>query len=378
MTTAPRNGKLARRLRRTLRRGPGPRRVAVQSLFTLLVCWIGWDFYRFVRHFESAGASAYVGRPGGVEAFLPISALMSLRYWVETRIIHPVHPAGLVLFLTILGLSLVLKKGFCGWVCPVGFLSETLSRLGAWAFGRNLRLPRWLDPPLRSLKYLLLAFFLWAVLTMPLTGLRAFLDSPYNRVADVKMLRFFTDISSTALGALIILVALSVPIRHLWCRYLCPYGGLLGLLSLASPFKVQRDPERCTDCGQCSRVCPASLPVHRLGRIRSDECNACVECVRSCPAPGALELRLPALVPEPRRSLSPARLAAVVLLLFFVPLGVARLSGVWESSVTDEEMGRRILEIDSPVYTHARGSAPPDPGRPRRASREADAGIAGP
>ena len=71
----------------------------------------------------------------------------------------------------------------------------------------------------------------------------------------------------------------------------------------------------CLTCMQCSQVCPASLPVHRLGRIRSDECHACVECVRSCPAPGALELRLPALVPEPQRRLSPARLAVAVLLL---------------------------------------------------------------
>src|SRR3989442_12428093 len=55
-------------------------------------------------------------------------------------------------------------------------------------FGRNFRLPRWLDIPLRGLKYLLLGLFLYAVASMSVDGIRAFLDGPYGLVADVKML----------------------------------------------------------------------------------------------------------------------------------------------------------------------------------------------
>jgi len=91
--------------------------------------------------------------------------------------------------------------------------------------------------PLRGIKYLLLGFFLQAILGMSSAAIGSFLDSPYNRVADVKMLKFFTEITPFALGTLIVLAALSVPIRHLWCRYLCPYGGLLGSCRSRAPGK---------------------------------------------------------------------------------------------------------------------------------------------
>jgi polyferredoxin len=51
------------------------------------------------------------------------------------------------------------KKAFCSWLCPIGTLSESLWMLGRKLFGKNPGLPRWLDYPLRSLKYLLLFFF---------------------------------------------------------------------------------------------------------------------------------------------------------------------------------------------------------------------------
>jgi polyferredoxin len=65
------------------------------------------------------------------------------------------------------------------------------------------------------------------------------------------MLLFFTEISRTAAITLIVLAALSVVIRNFWCRYLCPYGALLGLVSWASPQRVVRDGS-CTDCKACT------------------------------------------------------------------------------------------------------------------------------
>jgi len=124
---------------------------------------------------------------------------------------------------------------------------------------------------------------------------------------------------------------------------------------------VTRTAPACTDCGLCSKVCPASLPVHRLGRVRSDECTGCVECVRVCPAPGALAFSLPAVVPEKRRSLSPARVALAAAILFFLPLGAAKLA-VCGSRRWGSPSPRADPEIESPIYTHARGSAPVDLG----------------
>ena len=85
-----------------------------------------------------------------------------------------------------------------------------------------------------------------------------FLDSPYNRVADVKMLYFFERISPFALKVVIGLGVASVAIPYFWCRYLCPYGALLGFVSLFSPLKVTRDAAFCIACLVASSVSPTS------------------------------------------------------------------------------------------------------------------------
>ena len=67
-------------------------RLIVQALFVLICLWIGIEFYFFVEFLESNGTSTFVERPPGAEAFLPISALMSIYYFVQTGIIHHAHP----------------------------------------------------------------------------------------------------------------------------------------------------------------------------------------------------------------------------------------------------------------------------------------------
>ena len=83
---------------------------------------------------------------------------------------------------------------------------------------------------------------------------------------------------------------LSIFIRNFWCRYLCPYGALMGLASLLSPLWIKRDPDKCIDCAKCAKACPSHLPVDTRLQVRSAECLGCLECVAVCPAEGALEL----------------------------------------------------------------------------------------
>ena len=259
---------------------------------------IGWQFARWVHGLE---AGQVVGaRPPGVEGFLPIAALLSLRHLFTTGEVHPVHPAGLVILVLILLMGFLAKKAFCSWACPVGTVSEALASVGRRLFRRTLSLPRWLDLPLRSLKYLLLLFFAHAIfVTMTGTDVADFLDSPYNRVADVKMLYFFERLSPFALKVLIGLGVASVVIPYSWCRYLCPYGALLGFVSLFSPLKVTRDAASCIDCSLCTKACPSRLPVERLARVSSDECVGCLSCVAACPVhPGAAGRDPRALAPR--------------------------------------------------------------------------------
>jgi polyferredoxin len=217
-----------------------------------------------------------------------------------------------------------------------------------------MRLPRVLDLPLRGIKYLLLAFFAWViVIRMSADDVGAFLSAPYSRVADIKMLYFFEHPSLTAAIVLAALVLLSTVVPYFWCRYLCPYGGLLGLLSLLSPLKVTRHAPSCIECGLCARACPSHLPVDRLRRVRSDECIGCLSCVAACPVPRALRLE----TPSPwRRAVRPVTFAALVLTLFAGGMAAARLAGHWRTSITNDEYLLRIHELDGPQYTHVEGT----------------------
>jgi polyferredoxin len=161
-------------------------------------------------------------------------------------------------------------------------------------------------------------------------------------LADVKMLNFFRNMGMTAAVVLGLLALLSMLVQNFWCRYLCPYGALLGLASLLSPLKIRRDAEACIDCGKCAKVCPASLKVDQLVQIRSVECAACLQCVSACPAEDALQFALPARKAETaklrwtRRVVSPALMTFGIAYIFFGVVLFARATGHWKTDLPRE------------------------------------------
>lgn len=309
-------------------------RRTVQLAFLLLNLWIGAQFYVWVRHFETGGATLYVPRPPGVEGWLPIASLMNLKYYATTGLLPEVHPAGMFLIVAFLAISFVFRKAFCSWLCPIGTISEWLWQGGQALFRRNLAPPRWVDVPLRGLKYVLLGLFLWVILRMPAEELRAFLASPYGLVADVKMLDFFRVPGQMTIGVTSALVILSVVTKNAWCRYLCPYGALMGLVSMLSPARITRDPVSCIDCGKCAKACPSLLPVDRLVTVKAAECTGCLTCVSVCPVKDALELRTLPLV-RTRRRLPAWAVATGVTLIFLAVVGYARVTGGWHTDVPE-------------------------------------------
>jgi polyferredoxin len=329
-------------------------RKIVQYIFLSTVVMIGIKFSIFVNQLAS-GIAPTVTRPPGIEAFLPISSLISLKYLLATGIFNHVHPSGLIIFSMALVTGLLLKRGFCSWICPFGLLTEYLNRLHKLIFRKNVHLPRWLDYPLRSLKYLLLGFFLWAiVLQMNAVALDYFIYSPYNMVADIKMLYFFKNITAFAFWVLVVLFVLSILIRNFWCRYLCPYGALLGVLSFLSILKIHRNIETCTNCQKCTRTCPADIRIHETSCVCSDECHACLKCVAVCPEKDTLyisALRRKAI-------LKPMVYATAICLLFIGGPLAARITGNWQTGISNHEYLFHVRNLSMPFYQHNRGQVP--------------------
>lgn len=313
-------------------------RLYIQLFFAAIVLWIGVEFYLFTTFLESGGNSTFYERPPGVEGFLPISSMMSLYYFFISGNIHPAHPAGLVIFVAILSISFVFGKSFCSWVCPIGFISESLGDFGEKIqkklFKKRIQMPKFLDYPLRSLKYLLLGFFVNAIfISMTAAALKYFLDSPYNIISDVKMYYFFANISQFSLIVIAVIMLLSVVFRNFWCRYLCPYGALLGIFSLLSPLKIKRNKESCIDCNLCAKACPSFIKVDKVSTVFSDECSTCMSCVDVCPVKDTLDLK-PVVG---NKKFSKKWIAAGVVGIYFTVILTGMISGYWQNDVSKDQ-----------------------------------------
>lgn len=318
-------------------------RYIVQWAIFSIVIYAGFNLYQFMTGLKQSGVPP-VNHPSSVEGFLPIGALMALKLWIAEGIFDPVHPAGLVIFIGALLLAVLLKKSFCSWICPVGTFSDGVWRLGKGIFGRNFVIPKYMDYALRSIKYIIMALSLYAVfIKMPASKTEAFLNTSFWKVSDIKLLRFFfVNITPVTKITLIVLFVLSIFYKNFWCRYLCPYGGLLGMLSFFSPLKITRIDSKCIHCGLCSKNCPSYLPVDIKRVVRSPECTGCLTCVSHCPSKGALDVAFIG-----KKAISPEIVMASIVAIFFGIVLIAQVAGKWHSVVSYDELFRIMPFIDT-------------------------------
>lgn len=275
------------------------------------------------------GTGPFVRRPEAVAGLLPIGHFTSFFAWVRGGGWDTLLPAGLVIIIAALLVSLFFKRGFCGWVCPVGTIWEAFSSLGRRVMGRNVRVWKYLDLFGRGVRYVLAFGFMTWLLLVPLPEAVGFRQLPYMWIADLKILHLMAEPGwLTAAGLAAVLSFVFGPV---WCRYLCPLGGLYSAVGIASPCTIERDTETCIHCRRCTKVCHAFVEPEQATRVWAPECDGCMDCVKVCPVDGCLEARA-----FSRVRIAPWAWPVLVVTLWLIVVGFAAALDQWNSKVPPE------------------------------------------
>lgn len=213
------------------------------------------------------------------------------------------------IFFVVLGI--LAGRMWCGWVCPLGFLQDLLTRLR-----RRMRLNRIIfrgggRRVLRGLAYALLGATLFIALVIGWPGSKLYrhntaLFRPYcqlcpsrqliplveGKSADFLSIDRFSPVSRfmsfLSIGFVAAFVAGAFCSRRFWCR-LCPLGALMSIVryNKFSLVGLKKDTIACTRCGICARVCPMDLTRPYQERTKPGvldrDCILCLRCVESCP-----------------------------------------------------------------------------------------------
>lgn len=283
-----------------------------------------------------------------VDPLASIGAMLASRSWISPMIIGAA---------ALLVIGLIFGRAWCSWLCPLGTLidgmpsrrisKENLDIPRFWRQGKNLTLLTAifgallgsltliiLDPitllfrslaaaVLPLLNSLLLAVDKWLYIIESIQPGVAWFDTNV-RIHLLGETGFYLP-NLTLLILFIGVLALNAVRPRAWCRYLCPLGGLLGLVSKVSFVRHQIDAGKCTSCDRCAVTCPTgAIDPSQNYAADSAECTTCLDCVGNCPTRAIsfpVKVKIGnAYQPEKRRFIISLGLAAVgAFVLRFVP-----------------------------------------------------------
>ena len=174
----------------------------------------------------------------------------------------------IAIFFLPLFLALLFGRVYCGGVCPLGAIQDLVLL-------RPVQVPRRVDWYLGWLKWLYLVLAVWFA-AQPAED-RDFIICRFDPF--VGFFRFTGPMHMLLIGGGLLMLGMFV--GRAYCRYFCPYGVLLSLLSRVSWRGVTITPDKELDCGLCAESCPYGA-VEDLRAVRST-CFFCARCFKYCP-----------------------------------------------------------------------------------------------
>ena len=224
----------------------------------------------WMRYLTLITSVIYLGFYEG-SCICPNGALQNISLYLATS---KAARIGIYLFEVSVIMAVVFWMGnlYCGWVCQKGGIQEFL-------FRRRLavRIPPKIDAGLRNLRFV----FLGIAVAYPIFQH----EKIFGRIDPFKAAFNLTG-TPTLVVLLGITLLASLFIYRPFCRYICPFGALLGIVNSLGLFKLRFN-GKCSGCRLCERTCSLQA-VHvdahpDTPRVNRSVCIACMDCVLACP-----------------------------------------------------------------------------------------------
>lgn len=181
----------------------------------------------------------------------------------------------------ILALSLIAGVFYCGWICPFGFIQDTVNKLSS-----ILKIKK-ITPPAHIQKYLVYSRYLITILAIAGLSILVSADPRHTMLNLMKQ----QQVQIVTITIMIIFITAALFIERFFCNYFCNDGAKMGLLSLARIITIHRDNNTCVDCKKCDNSCPMNITISNKNTLRNAQCINCFKCISNCPVSGTLKYK---------------------------------------------------------------------------------------